>query len=147
MKRDDTLWVLLLFPCTFTHSSWVSFSLPNICSFFFESHNLSPLWTSGQHGTQGQGGRLANGTELTSNITQRSSWKIGFFRLFHLWTPFSLLGYTVPLVQSKEISSIPQSLNATSKIQCVSAVCPAPFHRQTFQYRQRSREGIYYKRA
>lgn len=141
-KRDDTLRVLLLGSCTFTHSSWVSLSLPNICSFFFESHNLSPLWISGQHGTQGSRREAGqwDRIDLQYNSTAFMENRILPF-ISSVDSFFSPWLYSTSFVQSKEISSIPQSLNATSKIQCVSAVCPAPFHRQTFQYRQRSRGG------
>ena len=76
------------FPCPIFAAFFLKATTSVLCGFLA---SMEP---------KGQGGRLANGTELTSNITQRLSWKIGFFRLFHLWTPFSLLGYTVPLLSS-----------------------------------------------
>ena len=74
-KRDDTLWVFLLVSCTFTHSSWVSLSLPNICSFFLKATTSVLCGFLASMEPKGQGERLANETELTFNITQRLSWK------------------------------------------------------------------------
>lgn len=119
------------FPCPIFAAFFLTATTSVLCGFLA---SMEP---------KGQGGRLANGTELTSNITQRLSWKTSDSSalISSVDSFFSPWLYSISFVQSKEISSIPQSLNATSKIQCVSAVCPAPFHRQPFQCRQRSRGG------
>ena len=100
-KGDYTLWVFLLVLCTFTHSSWVSLSLPNMYSLFLKVTTTVLCWFLASMEPKGQGGGLPKWDRIDfQHNTVAFMESIGFFYLFHLWTPFSLLGYPAFLLSS-----------------------------------------------
>ena len=100
-KGDYTLWGFLLVLCTFTHSSWVSLSLPNMCSLFLKATTTVLCGFLASMEPKGQGGGLPKWDRIDlQHNTVAFMESIRFFYLFYLRTPFSLLGYPAFLLSS-----------------------------------------------